>query len=94
MSQQHETLLPCEVPQGLWEKLGSDFFQFQSTTYLLIADSHSRIPVIRKICSTTASTTTKMLKQVLSEYGVPQTVVTDNSPPFSSKEFEAFAKQY
>ena len=37
-SQQRETLLPHEVPQGPWEKLRIDFFEFQSTTYLLIAD--------------------------------------------------------
>ena len=76
-SRQHETLLPHEVPQGPWEKLGIDFFEFQSTTYLLIADYYSRT-----------------LKQVLSEFGVPQTVMTDNGPRSSSKEFAAFANQY
>ena len=93
-SQQRETLLPHEVPQGPWEKLGIDFFEFQSTTYLLIADYYSRFPVIRKVRSTNASATTEILKQVLSEYGVPQTVMTENGPPFSSKEFASFANQY
>ena len=86
--------LPHEVPQGPWEKLGIDFFEFQSTTYLLIADYYSRFPVIRKVRSTNANATTETLKQVFSEYGVPQTVMTDNGPPFSSKEFAAFANQY
>ena len=76
------------------EKLGIDFFEFQSTTYLLIADYHSRFPVARKVHGTTASTTTETLKQVFSEFGVPETVVTDNDPPFSSKEFASFANQY
>ena len=58
-SQQRETLLPHEVPQGPWEKLGIDFFEFESTTYLLIADYYSRFPVIRKVRSTTANATTK-----------------------------------
>ena len=93
-SQQCETLLPREVPQGHWEKLGIYFFEFQSTTYLLIADYYRRFPVIRKIRSTNTSATTEILKQVFSEYGVPQTVMTDNGPPFSLKEFAAFANQY
>ena len=93
-SQQRETLLPHEVPQGPWEKLGIDFFEFQSITYLLIADYYSRFPVVRKVRSTNANATTETLKQVFSEYGVPQTVMTDNGPPFSSKEFAAFANQY
>ena len=50
--------------------------------------------MIRKVHRTTVSTTTKILKQVFSEYGVPQTVMTDNGPPFSSKEFAAFPNQY
>ena len=93
-SQQCETLLPREVPQGHWEKLGIYFFEFQSTTYLLIADYYRRFPVIRKIRSTNTSATTEILMQVFSEYGVPQTVMTDNGPPFSLKEFAAFANQY
>ena len=90
-SQQRQTLMPHEVPQGPWEKIGVDFFEFQSTNYLLIADYYSRFPVIRKVRSTTASATIDTLKQVFSEYGVPKTVMSDNGPPFSSKEFGSFA---
>ena len=93
-SQQRETLLPHEVRQGPWEKLGIDFFEFQSTTYLLIEDFYSRFPVVRKVSSTTASATTEALKRVFSEFGVPQTVMTDNGPPVLVKEFAAFANQY
>ena len=84
-SQQRETLLPHEVPQDTWEKLGINFFEFQSTTYLLMADYYSRFPVIRKIRSINASASTEILKQVF---------MRDNGPPFSSKEFAAFASQY
>ena len=93
-SQQRETLMPHEVPQGPWEKLGVDFFEFQSINYLLIADYYSRFPVIRKVCSTTARATVDTLKQVFSEYGVPKTVISDNGPPFSSKEFENFTIKF
>ena len=55
-SQQCETLMPHEVPQGPWEKLGVDFFEFHSTTYLLIADYYSSFPVVRRVRSTNAST--------------------------------------
>ena len=75
--------------EGPWEKLGVDFFEFQSTTYLLIADYYSR-----KVRSTNASATAKILKQVFSEYGVPKTVMSANGPRLSSKEFAAFASQY
>ena len=75
-------------------KLGIDFFESQSTTYLLIAEYYSRFPVIRKVRTTVTSATAETLRQVFSEYGFPQIVMTDNGPPFSSKEFAAFANQY
>lgn len=68
-SQQSETLLAHEVPQGPWEKLGVDFFEFQFTIYFLIADYYSRFPVVRRVCSTTVSATAEILKQVFSRYG-------------------------
>ena len=93
-SQQREMLTPHEAPQGPWEKLAIDFFEFQSNSYLLIADYYSRFPVIRRVRSTTASATIDILKQEFSEYGIPKTVMSDNGPQFASKEFEAFASQY
>ena len=93
-SQQRETLMPHEVPQGPWEKVAVDFFEFQSSQYLLIADYYSRFPVIRRARSTTASATIDTLKQIFSEYGIPKTLMSDNGPQFSSKEFKDFAHQY
>ena len=43
-SQQRETLMPHEVPQGPWEKLATDFFEFHSNSYLLIADFLQQVP--------------------------------------------------
>jgi len=37
-SQQRETLMSHEIPQSPWEKIGIDFFEFQSQQYLLIVD--------------------------------------------------------
>ena len=93
-SQQRETLIPHEVPQGPWEKLGIDFFEFNSCNYLMIADYYSRFPVIRRVRSTTTTATVDTLKQVFSEYGVPKLVMSDNGPQFGSKEFASFSKQW
>ena len=93
-SQTKETLMPHDVPQGPWEKLGADYFEFQSNQYLSVADYYSHFPVIRRARSTTASATVDMMKQIFSEYGIPKSLMSDNGPQFAAEEFNAFAKQY
>ena len=60
--QQTEILMPHEVPQEPWEKIGADFFQFESTNYLLIADYYSQFPIIRRMMSTMSNATIDMMK--------------------------------
>ena len=40
----------------------------------------------------TALTTTQQLRQLFSQFGIPETVVSDNGPQFSSAYFQAFCK--
>ena len=93
-SQQREIMFQHEVPQGLWEKIGAAFFEFESTNYLLIADYYSQFPIIRRMRSTMTNVTTHVKKHVFSEYSVSKTVMSDRAPQFSSKRFKAFADQY
>lgn len=93
-SQQRETLMSHEIPQSPWEKLGIDFFEFQSQQYLLIVDYYSRFPVIRRASNTTYAATINIIKEVLSEYGIPKICMTDNGPQFTSKEFHDFSHEY
>ena len=78
--------MPHEGLQGPWEKLGADFSGFESTNYLLIANYYSHIPVIRRMRSTISNATIDAMKQVFSEYCVPQIVMSDRGPKISSTE--------
>ena len=83
-----------DVPQDAWEKIGVDFFEFRSVKYLILADYYSRFPIVRRMRSTTAAATIDVLKQVFSEHGIPKTLMSDNGPQFTSKEFKDFACKY
>ena len=39
-----EFIMPHEIPQGPWEKIGVVYFEFEFTKYLLIADYYSQFP--------------------------------------------------
>ena len=77
-----------EIPPVPWTKVASDIFHFQNDSYLLIVDFTSRFPVVRKLTSMTAKHVAGHFSQVFSEYGWPDTLLTDNGPCYASQEFK------
>ena len=74
--------------------MGTDLFHWHNDDYLLMVDYFSSYFVIRKLPSTKAVTVISKMKVVMSEYGVPATVISDNGPQYSCGEFETFANTY
>ena len=70
-------ILQLELPTRLWEKLGTDLFEFNSSKYLMRVDYFSRFPGIRLISNMTANTICSHLTQILSEYGLPSHIQGD-----------------
>ena len=81
-----------EVPIIPWTKLGSDLFSLNGNNYLLIVDYTSRFPIVKKLKAQTRKAVTDMYHSIMSEYGWPDTVVSDNGPCFVSQEFKDLLK--
>ena len=90
---QKEPMIPHNVPNRPWEKLGADYFSLAGKDYLLIVDYFSKYPEIISMESKTAEATVKAMKQIFARHGIPNTVVADNMP-FNSKAFRQFAKEW
>ena len=88
------TKIPTELPDYPWQKVGTDLFHFKGATYLLVVDYFSRYPEITKLTSTTSFDIINALKSAFSRYGIPEMVMSDNGPQYSSQEFRDFAKAY
>ena len=58
---------------------------------IIIIDAHSKWLDIHVTTSTTAITIEK-LQQTFAIFGLPETVITDNGPAFTSQEFDRFMK--
>ena len=67
-----------EIPIFPWTKLATDIFHFEGDSYLLLVDYTSRYPIIHKLTSMTAQHILGHLKVIFSEYGWPNTIVSDN----------------
>ncbi|XP_067947279.1 uncharacterized protein [Watersipora subatra] len=58
---------------------------------LVIVDSYSKWPEVCITKSTTSTSTINMLRSIFSRWGIPEELVSDNGPQFTSAKFEQFA---
>ena len=93
-SKAKETLMSHEVPSRPWEKIAADIFTLDGRDYLVTTDYYSNFWEIDRLLNTKAVTTILKLKNHFARYGIPDQVVSDNGPQFSSKEFVDFARTW
>ena len=89
-----EPLKMTELPEQPWTHLVTDFYgPLPTGEYLLVVqDTYSRFPVVEILRSTMATPVIEALDRVMSLYGIPSELGSDNGPPYQSKTLEDFAK--
>ena len=86
-------LHPWSWPTKPWERIHLDFAgPFMGKSLLIIVDAYSKWSEVIEMSSTTTAKMITVLRQVFSSYGLPEQIVSDNGPQFSSSEFSEFAK--
>lgn len=89
-----EPLLQSSLPDYPWERVATDLFELNGTTYLLVVDYYSRYIEVQKLKSTTSASVITALKAVFSHHGIPAAVVSDNGPQYASQEMKEFSQSY
>ena len=92
---------PWECPKTPWTRIHIDHAgPFLDHHFLLIVDAYSRWLdaysrwlEVHCVPSTSSSATIKVLRRVFSIHGLPQQLVSDNGPGFTSNEFKQFMDQ-
>ncbi|MBK5646427.1 MAG: hypothetical protein I4N51_04480 [Acinetobacter sp.] len=69
--QQSETLRPSELPQTVWEEIGTDLFYLQQRAYLIVVDYFSKYVEVLPLKDETSETTIKALKSCFVRWGIP-----------------------
>lgn len=94
-AQTPEPLQQHDIPQRPWSVLATDIFEFHHHQYLIIADYYTKFPVIKKLPHPAPSSiVVDKTKEVFSEFGIPDKIVSDNGPHFASQTYSEFAKQW
>ena len=86
-------LHPWTWPTRAWQRIHVDFAgPFMGAMFFIIVDAHSKWVEVIQMSSTTSSKTITELRKLFSSYGLPDQLVSDNGPQFTSDEFSCFMK--
>ena len=77
-----------------WSHLYADFAKpKKGISFLILVDLYSKWPEVFHMKSSNASSTIRALGEAFSRFGLPDTLITNNGPPFQSQEFQTFCLQ-
>ena len=85
-------LHPWVWPDVPWSRIHVNYAgPFKGKIFLVIVDAHSKWPEVMLIMNSTKSLSTmEALRTLLSHYGLPEQLVSDNGPQFTSSEIVHF----
>lgn len=89
-----EPMKPTDTPEFPWQRVAMDLFELDGNNYLVIVDYYSRWIEVAHMKSTTTQAVIEVVKSIFSRFGIPEVVVSDNGPQFSSRDFLQFSKDY
>ncbi len=93
-NQSKEPLMQHELVARPWSKVAADLCEFNGRTLLVIVDYYSNFIEVTQVTTTTTRSIIKAIKEVFARFGIPDILVTDNGPQFSSAEFGVFARMW
>ena len=87
-----EPLQMTDMPDGPWQKIHVDFYgPLPSGEHLLVViDRYSRYPEVEIVRSTKASSVIPKLDKMFATHGIPDTLTSDNGPPFNGSDYKRY----
>ena len=86
-----EPIRSTTLPEVPWGDIAVDLLEIPGGNHLLVVvDNYSRWPEAILIKKTDASHVTRAMEGIFQTHGIPESLRSDNGPPFSSAEFEGF----
>ncbi|KAA3671785.1 uncharacterized protein DEA37_0012508 [Paragonimus westermani] len=85
--------VPWPEPKGPWTRIHIDFAgPLNGKYYFVVVDAYSKWLEVIPMSLASTSTTVTALGQLFSQFGVPECIVSDNGPQFTSMTFVNFCK--
>ena len=87
-----EPMIPSDLPERPWMKIGIDLFEFQGNMFLVVIDYFSKWIEMPQLQNSTSSTVILHLKNIFSRFGLPTEIRSDGGRQFTSSEFFKFCE--
>ena len=82
-------LQPWIWPTRPWSRLHVDYAgPIETKMFLIVIDAHSKWIEAFPMSTATAFTTIQRLRQLFAQFGIPESLVSDNGPQFAAVEFQ------
>jgi len=83
-----------KIPDRPWHQLGADLFTLQSKDYTVLVDYYPNFVEVSRLKDANSKAIIKFMKAQFNCHGIPDVLVSDNGPQFTSREFAEFATQW
>lgn len=83
------------TPEMVWEIANADYLgPLPNGQYVIVLiDQASKFPIAEVVRTTSADIFIEFLQKTIATFGIPNTIITDNGPPFKSHQLEQFFKK-
>ena len=86
--------MPAEVPEYPFQAVGMDLFHADDKDYLLTLDYYSKWVTVDELEGTRTAQVVDKLKGVCCDFGLMETLKSDNGPQYTSVELRKFMMQH
>lgn len=93
-TQKKEPLKSTPLPDRPWQQIAIDICEKKGQMYLIVSDYYSRFIKILHLPMTTTAQVINRLKATFARFGIPEQIVSDNGPQFTSELWTEFRDRY
>ena len=91
---QKEPYIPIDIPIVARKTVTTDLFVFKDKTCMIVIGLFSRFPVVRQLHGESTELVLDALKDVFSDFGIPESIISDNGLCYKSQEFNEFCARF
>lgn len=86
-------MISTPLPDRPWQRIALDLCEHNKQNYLIISEYYARYIEILHMKTTTSAHVSLKLKAICARYGIPDVVISDNRPQFTSTGFRDLARE-